>query len=142
MRHGVERIHKFINALNAVIADIACYLTGFCITHSLTHSLDFCSRRGDLRAEEAAVLLQAVLLAAVDRRCGKVISVQSLTLSDRLFRCLPRLCPPWTAPCVVVLETVACLTTYVAKPRQLSSCQGSLWELWLSCSVEVSGRNS
>ena len=71
-----------MNALNAVIAYIACYLIGFCVTHSLTHSLHFGSRRGDVKAEEAAVLLQAVLLAAVARRCGKVISVQSLTLSD------------------------------------------------------------
>ena len=35
----------------------------------------------DLRAEEADVLLQAVLLVAIDMRSGKVISVQSLTLS-------------------------------------------------------------
>ena len=141
MKHGVESIHKFINALSAVIAYIACYLIGFCITHSLTHSLDFCSRRGDLRAEEAAVLLQAVLLAAVDRRCGKVTAVQSLTLSDRLFRCLPRLGPPSTARCVVVLERVSCLTTW---PHHASfrHGRGSLWELWLSCSMEVSGRNS
>ena len=61
----------------------------------------------DLRAEEAAVLHQAVLLAAINRRCGKVISVQSLTLSDRLFRCLPRLGPPSTVPRVMVLERVS-----------------------------------
>ena len=49
---------------------------------TLTQSRDFCSRRGDLRAGADGVLLQAVLLAAVDRRSGKVISLQSLTLSD------------------------------------------------------------
>ena len=81
-------------------------------THSLTQYIDFCSCRGDLRAEEAAVLLQAVLLAAVDRRCGKVISVQSLTLSDRLCRCLPRLRPPSMVPCMMVREKVSCLMTW------------------------------
>ena len=68
--------------------------------HSLTRSpfwsLDFYSRRGDLRAVEADVLLQDVLLAAVDRRSRKVISVQSLAFSDRPFLCLPRLRPPST----------------------------------------------
>ena len=112
MRPGVESSHKLMNALSAVIAYIACYLIGFCVTHSLTHSLHFCSRRGDVKAEEAAVLLQAVLLAAVARRCGKVISVQSLTLSDRLCRCLPRLRPPSTVPCLTVLERVSCIVTW------------------------------
>ena len=62
-------------------------------------------------AEEADVVLRAVLLAAIDRRSGKVISGQPLKLSDRLCRCLPRLRPPSTVPCRMVLERVSCLIT-------------------------------
>ena len=86
--------------------------SGLSFTLTLAQSLDFYSRWGDLRAEEAAVLLQAILLAAINWRSGKVISVQSLTLSDRLFRCLPRLRSPSTVPCVMVLEGVSCLVTW------------------------------
>jgi len=57
-------------------------------SHTRTQSLDFCSRRGDLRAEEADFLFRAVLLAAIARRSGKVILTLSgkviLTLSDQL----------------------------------------------------------
>ena len=83
----------------------------------------------DLRAEEAAVLHQAVLLAAINRRCGKVISVQSLTLSDRLFRCLPRLGPPSTVPRVMVLERVTCLMTWPnhASFRRLTVARRGSW---------------
>ena len=67
-------------------------------SHTRTQSLDFCSRWRDLRAEEADFLLRAVLLAAIARRSGKVISVQSLTLSDQLGQAnlLENICSPPT----------------------------------------------
>ena len=83
-------------------------------SRSLTQSLDFCSHWGDLRAEEADIYLQTVLLVAIDRRFGnpKVISIQSLMLSDQLFRHLPHLHPPLTVPCMMVLERVSGLMTW------------------------------
>ena len=60
---------------------------------ALRQSLNFCSHQRGLRAEEADVLLQAVLLAAINRRPEKVISNQSLMLLDQVFHCLLRMCP-------------------------------------------------
>ena len=60
------------------------------------------------------------LLVAVDRGSEKVITVQSLALSYRLFLCLPRLWPPWTT---MVLER-ASRRLMTAKPRQLPSPDG------------------
>jgi len=71
---------------------------------SSVQSLDFWSRRGDMRAEDTDNFLHAVLLAAVVRRAGMDRSVQPLTLSVQLFLC--HLLPASTVPCMMVLERV------------------------------------
>ena len=107
------------------------YLLSVFHHHHHHQALDFGSRRGDLRAEEADVLLHAGLLAAVDRRSGMVMSVYSLMLSDQLLLCRPRLRPPSTVPCKMVLERLSVFTVRLI--ILCSRCQFCFrWRFWTS----------
>ena len=79
--------------------------------HHHHQSLDCGCRRGDMIAAETDFLLQAFLLVAVDSRSGVDMSVHSLMLSPQLFRWRPRLRPPATVPCMMVLERLSCRVT-------------------------------
>ena len=92
-------------------------------------SRDIICRGGDLSAEEADILLHAGLSVACIRSSGIGRLVHSLTLSDQLLRCLPRLRPPSTVPCMMVLHRLSCRVTWPnqASLRRLIVARSGSW---------------
>ena len=71
-------------------------------------SLDRPGRRGNVRDDVAAICLHCGMRVADSSKSGMLRDVHPFTLSDQLFLCLPRRCPPSTVPCRMVLERFAC----------------------------------
>ena len=84
--------------------------------------------------EEADILLHAGLSEVWVKCSGIVRSVHSLTLSDQLFWCLPRLRPPSTVPCMIVSHGQSCLVTWpnqVSFRRLIVARSGSWGPTWM-----------